>query len=118
MKFIADVNIAQLIIKLLRQASHDVLDIKSVDPEATDTKIIKLAVEENRIILTHDRDFEVLSKYPKYQAGTIIIRLAKADAKYFYARIQEVLTSKSGEELLKALTIIKESGFEIYPYPL
>ena len=46
MKFIADVNIAQLIIKLLRQDSHDVLDIKSVDPETTDTKIIKLAVEE------------------------------------------------------------------------
>lgn len=118
MKFIADVNVAQLIIKNLRQDNHDVLDIKKGRLSAKDTDIIKLAIQDSRIILTHDRDFEVLTKYPKYQAGTIIIRLTKADAEYFYQRLKELLESKAEQELIKALTIITDNGFEIYPYQM
>lgn len=117
MRFIADVNIAQLIIKQLRQHNNDVIDIKKEMLSVKDTDIIKLALQDNRIILTHDKDFEVLTKYPKYRAGAIIIRLVRADAKYFYERLTEVLNNKTEEELLKALTTIIESGFEIYPYP-
>ena len=118
MKFIADVNIAQLIIKILRQNNHDVIDTKEEALSTKDTDIIKLAIQDNRIILTHDRAFEVLTKYPKYQAGPIYIGLIKANTEYFYERLQEVLNIKSEEELIKALTIVTESGFEIYPYPL
>lgn len=52
MKFIADVNIAQLIIKQLRQDNHDMIDIKKegLSVEAT-ADIIKLALQDNRIIL-------------------------------------------------------------------
>lgn len=118
MKFIADVNIAQLIIKRLRENKHDVIDVKKERLSVKDEDIIKLALQNNLIILTHDRDFEVLTKYPRYRAGTILIRLVKADVKYFYERLAEVLSSKNEEELLGALTIITELGFEIYPYRL
>lgn len=117
MKFIADVNIAQLIIRKLRQDGHAVTDVKKENLSVKDNEIIKQAIQANQIILTHDRDFEGLTKYPKYQAGIIVIRLLKADVQYFYERLKEVLDNKSEEGLLKALTIITESGFEIYPYP-
>ncbi len=118
MKFIADVNIAQLIIKKLRQDGHDIIDVKTGKLSTKDIDIIKLAIQDQRIILTHDRDFETLSKYPKYQAGTIIIRLVKADVQYFYERLADVLHHKTEGDLLKALTIITDSGFEIYPYSI
>lgn len=75
MKFIADVNIAQLIIRKLRQDGHAVTDVKKENLSVKDTEIIKQAIQANQIILTHDRDFEGLTKYPKYQAGIIAIRL-------------------------------------------
>lgn len=118
MKFIADVNIAQFIINKLRQDKHEVLDIKKENLSVKDTDIIRLANKHDRIILTHDRDFEVLTKYPKYRAGTVIIRLVKANVKYFYERLVDVLNDRTEEELLKGLTIITESGFELYIYPL
>lgn len=117
MKFIADVNIAQFIIKQLRQDGHSVIDIKKEELSISDVDIIKLALQDNCVILTHDKDFEVLTNYPKYRAGTIIIRLVKADARYFYERVADVLNNKTEKELLKALVIITDSGFEIYPYP-
>lgn len=51
------------------------LVIKKRNPLEKDKEIIELAIKENRIILTHDKDFLTLTKYPKYQAGTVVIRL-------------------------------------------
>lgn len=116
MKFIADVNVAQFIIKQLCLDGHSVIDIKKEELSIEDKNIIHLALQDKHIIITHDKDFEVLTKYPKYRAGTIIIRLVQANAQYFYKRLTEVLNHKTEDELLKSLTIITESGFEIYPY--
>ncbi len=87
MKFIADVNIASKVIRLLRQTGHDVLDIKKLDPITSDTEIIKLAREENRIILTHDKDFLGLTKFPKYQVGMIVIRLNIQNSSHHYKKL-------------------------------
>lgn len=54
MKFIADVNVGQKLIRLLNQTGYDVIDIKKKNPTSPDTEIIKLAKKENRIILTHN----------------------------------------------------------------
>ncbi len=66
MKFIADVNVAQVVIKFLHHAGHDVIDVKKVFPKASDIKIISLASKENRIILTHDKDFFQIWGLDKY----------------------------------------------------
>lgn len=116
MKFIADINITNSVIGYLRQHSHDVLDIKKIDPTISDKKIIEIAKTENRIILTHDKDFLTLTKYPKYQAGTILIRLMKQNSQHFIEKIKQLLKSKVETELIKSLTIITEESTESYPY--
>lgn len=76
MKFIAEVNIAQLIIKFLRNQNFNVLDAKKNLLLESDTKIISLAQQENRIILTRDKDFIELVKLPKYQVPTTVEMLS------------------------------------------
>lgn len=116
MKFIADVNIAQTVITFLQKTGHDVVDIKKSNLKTSDTGIIKLALKENRIILTHDKDFIALTQYPKYQVGTVVIRLKKQNAKYFWEKLQDLIEHQSEEVLSSSLTILKEESADSYPY--
>ena len=116
MKFVADVNIAQSVIKLLRQNGYNVLDIKKQDPKTSDTNIIKLASKEERIILTHDKDFLVLTHFPKYQVGTIVIRLKKLTASHHWKKLQDLLNKRSEDELKKSLTLLTEESADSHPY--
>lgn len=116
MKFIADANIASQVIRLLRQASHDVVDIKKLDPTISDTRIIKLAHKENRIILTHDKDFLGLAKFPKYQVGIIVIRLTNQNASHHYKKLSEVLEKQTEGVLSCSVTIITEESIDLYSY--
>ncbi|MEK7616799.1 MAG: DUF5615 family PIN-like protein [Patescibacteria group bacterium] len=117
MKFVADINIAQKVIKLLRKTGHNLVDIKKLNLTIPDVDIIKLASDEHRIILTHDKDFLGLSKFPKYQVGMIVIRLSVQNAEHHYLKLKEVLEKYSESVLLKSLTILKEDSIEIFKYP-
>ncbi len=116
MRFLADVNITQTLIKFLRSKNHNVLDIKVFDQKISDVEIIKLALKEGRIILTHDKDFEVLSKYPKYHVGIIKIRLKIQNSPHFCERINFLLKQKSEKVLHGSLTILEENSNDSYPY--
>lgn len=116
MKFVADVNIAQKVIKLLRQNGHNVLDIKKQDPQASDINIIKLAAKEKRIILTHDKDFQVLTHFPKYQVATIVIRLKKQTASHHWKKLQDLLNVKDEDELKNSLTIVTEESTDSFHF--
>jgi len=90
MKFIADVNVAQV--------------------------VIKLASKESRIILTHDRDFLGFSKFPKYQAGIIVIRLSNQKTLNHLKKLKQLLEKDTEEVLMSSLTILTEDSIEHYPY--
>ncbi len=55
MKFLADENIPQSIIRQLREQGHQVKDIKKTPKSLTDAQVISLA--HNAIVLTFDKDF-------------------------------------------------------------
>lgn len=116
MKFIADVNITNLVIRYLRKKGHDVTDIKKSNPKASDLEIISIANNENRIILTHDKDFLTWTKFPKYQVGTILIRLMEQNPQHHLKKIKQLLKDKREEELMKSLTVITEGFIDSYPF--
>ena len=58
MKFLADVNIDRRIIDRLRADGHDVLWIADINSELDDISLLRLAWQEEAIILTNDKDFQ------------------------------------------------------------
>ena len=65
MRFLADENISNSLIKTLRSLNHDVIDLKEKKLQGlNDNLLVKKANEENRIILTHDKDFSNISMHP------------------------------------------------------
>src|SRR5215207_7706187 len=57
MKFLADENFPSASIQLLRQSGYDVLAISETSPGVTDQVVLQLAVRQNCVILTFDRDY-------------------------------------------------------------
>lgn len=57
MIFLADENLDFPIISALRNAGYDVLSVLELSPSIDDNEVLKIANNENRILLTSDKDF-------------------------------------------------------------
>ena len=57
MIFLADENLDFPIISALRNAGCDVLSVSELSPSIDDNEVLKIANNENRILLTSDKDF-------------------------------------------------------------
>jgi predicted nuclease of predicted toxin-antitoxin system len=59
----------------LRSSGHDVLTVSESIPGAEDTVVIQLALDEDRILLTEDKDFGQLTyAHSPKTLGVILIR--------------------------------------------
>lgn len=74
--FIADENIAPGVIKFLRESDFDILSVSEEKFNGyDDEKILKLAIKQKRIIITHDKDFGALIHQPnRRHSGVILLR--------------------------------------------
>ncbi len=57
MRFLADESCDFAVVRALRAAGHDVLAIAELTPRAEDDAVTDLAVREERLLLTEDKDF-------------------------------------------------------------
>lgn len=77
MNFLADENFPGPSVNLLHNNQIDIKSISVSHRGASDEQVIKLVIDENRIILTHDSDYgELIFKIGlKPKAGVIYFRL-------------------------------------------
>lgn len=109
MKFLADVNIAQSVINLLRDLGHDVLDSKKEHLLSPDVSIIQIARDENRIILTRDKDYLDLTQLPKYKVAVIFFKLFDQKPDNIISHLQQLLINQDEEVLITSVTTIAET---------
>jgi predicted nuclease of predicted toxin-antitoxin system len=96
MKFLANENISGTVIQELRILGHDVLAVKESMRSAPDDEVLDRAEAENRILLTHDKDFGELAyrRMLPPGGGIILLRLQRKNPESDNRRIVEVLTSR------------------------
>lgn len=77
MKFLANENIPLVTVFRLRNEGLDVASIGLDAPSITDREVLQIAVDENRTIITFDRDYgELIYKYGfRPSAGVIYLRM-------------------------------------------
>ena len=75
MNFIADAHISVAICDFLVRAGHDCIHAERISPGLSDAEILQLAVDQNRIILTSDKDFgELVFRHGFPALGVILLR--------------------------------------------
>ena len=114
MKFLVDENIASSVVRALKNRGANVKMVKDCGlREAKDIRLVEFSRRENRIILTHDKDFVDLFESQRLAFSTIVIRLSDVRPSLVKQVIGEFLDVVSGEDLVNRLVIIEKSGVRI-----
>ncbi|MFQ5751930.1 MAG: DUF5615 family PIN-like protein [bacterium] len=98
MLFLTDANVFVPMVNGLRQAGHDVFDIKERGLQRlSDPELFQLAQSEKRILVTMDKDFSSILLYPPGEhEGIIIAKLyrlkVQAATRIFFDAIKALKT--------------------------
>ncbi|MDA8241975.1 MAG: DUF5615 family PIN-like protein [Nitrospiraceae bacterium] len=87
MKIIADENVFEPIIDYLRSLGHNVLSIRDAGLSGiSDDEVYQRACREARVIVTMDKDFSRMFRFPPERCGGIIV------TKIYGHTVQETLS--------------------------
>lgn len=113
MILLADEGVDKPIVDQLRSSGFDVHYILETDPGSMDEDVLRIANEENRLLLTQDKDFgELVYRLKQVHQGVILIRLGATPA-YEKARIVNYVLVEYAGKLLNAFTVIQANAVRI-----
>ncbi len=93
MKFLVDVGVGKKVENWLKENSFDVLAVRDIDSCAKDLQILQWAKDQQRMIITMDKDFgELVYNSGKLHSGVLILRLEDADGDTKVTAIKKILT--------------------------
>ena len=105
--FFADESCDFIVVRTLRAAGYDVLAVSEKFASASDQEVLKLAVEEKRILLTEDKDFgEWVYAHRKEMYGVVLIRYT-ANLRSKLGEAVNVLVAEHGSDLVRSFTVLE-----------
>lgn len=80
-KFLVDVNIGKKVEKWLLENKYDLKAVRDINPRMMDREILKIAIIENRMVITMDKDFgELVYNSGMSHSGVLLLRIEDATA--------------------------------------
>ena len=117
MNFLADENCAGPVIRALRNAGHDVIAIAEVAAGATDQQVLDRALNENRVLITEDRDFgNLVYAQSRPSAGVILLRFPANTRQAKPATLVEAVAAV-GSRLQNSFTVVEPGRVRISSVP-
>jgi predicted nuclease of predicted toxin-antitoxin system len=117
MRLCANENLPEDCILQLRADGHDVLWIREAAPGSPDTAVLARAREENRLLITFDKDFGelVFRRGAKASNGIVLFLIAQPSASAIAARVAAILASR--EDWSGNFSVVEESAVRMRPLP-
>jgi predicted nuclease of predicted toxin-antitoxin system len=109
MKILADHCVYGKTIRLLKNAEHEVIRLKEVaSPSSDDETVASLAFSINAVLLSNDKDFADIVKYPpKEHRGIIVLRITPQSEEIVHSMLLDFLSHKTKEDILGLLIVIR-----------
>jgi len=117
MRIIANENVSGSVIRALRDRGHDVLSVKESMRSGSDEAVLARAQSEQRVVITHDKDFGELAFRHGLPAtcGVILLRLSGSDPESDSERALGALESRSDWE--GHFAVVEQDRIRIRPLP-
>lgn len=113
MQFLADESCDFAVVRALRTVGHDVTAVKDIAAGATDEEVIRLQLDDNRILLTEDRDFGRLVFASAAQSpGVLYLRFPASTRKALVDTVI-ALVEQEGERLVNAFVVVQPGRVRI-----
>ena len=115
MRFLADENIFPKIIDHLQNLGHDVKSIMEFGlAQATDDKVIDIAISQDRTIITFDKHFGNILRYPpRSLPGIILIRIHPPLLNDIFSALDNLFKHYSLDSFKGKLIVLTTSGYRI-----
>jgi len=112
-RFLVDESCDFAVVRALRSAGFDVVAVAEVVPRALDEAVIELAVLEDRIVLTEDKDFgQLVYGSGRPSSGVILLRFPGRARSSIPEAVLRVV-NEQGARLAGAFTIVQPGRLRI-----
>jgi predicted nuclease of predicted toxin-antitoxin system len=117
-RFLLDECCAPALAQALRSAGHDVRhaleDLRGSDDEA----LIALAVQDERVVVTEDKDFgELVMRHGRALPGLILLRIEPRD-RHLKARRLLALLARDETGLIGSYAVVEVASIRLRPLPI
>lgn len=116
MKFLADENVPQTIIRYLRAQGHDTTDIKRTSHRGDpDQKLLAVSAAEDRILISFDKDF-VAPVYLPQNAAIVILHFPRFRPVDILSKVELLLHALTSKRLKRPYRIfLQEDSVSVLP---
>jgi len=117
LKIKVDENIGRSGVNLLRQAGHDVMTVNEQALSGTaDEVIFQVCASERRTLVTLDRDFGQVPRFPpKQSAGLVVLELGgPATAELLHSRLREFMALAATRSVDGQLWIVEAGRVRVH----
>jgi predicted nuclease of predicted toxin-antitoxin system len=112
-KFLVDVNVGKKVEKWLLENKYDLKAVRDIDPRMIDRDILKIAVSENRMVITMDKDFgELVYNSGMFHSGVLILRIEDANADEKVKTLEKILIEHQ-DKLLNNFCVFQRGKLRI-----
>lgn len=115
MKFLTDENVAISVFRTIKKLGFDVKSVMEIGLESkSDAQILEFALKDNRIIITHDKDFANLFYTNKKHKGIILLKFKKQNPNNISNVLIKIFQSEFKDKLENNIIIISEHKIIIH----
>ena len=114
MKVFANENLFEPIIDYLREIGNDVRSVREGLSGISDDEVFELACKEKRVIITMDKDFSRIFRFPPEKCGGIIVvKIYKRTVEETLKILKKYYKGVSEQDINSNLVIITPDGVRI-----
>jgi predicted nuclease of predicted toxin-antitoxin system len=111
MRLLLDQDVYAVTVIFLIDAGHDVLAVAEIGlSQASDEEILRTAQEQNRILVTRDRDYGNLVFVQLIGTGVIYLRILPTTVNVIHNELARILENYSETELANAFVVVEADG--------
>ncbi len=113
LKLLIDVGVGKKVEEWLRAENYNAKLIRDIDSRMSDVEILKIAMFEERFIITMDKDFgELIYKSKWTHSGVLLLRLEDERAKEKIKAIEAILKNYT-PEIIDKFCVFKNNKLRI-----
>ena len=114
-RFLANVNVEKPIVDFLTKKGFDVKWVANIDKKMPDIRIFDIANNEQRVIITNDRDFGEFTFYQrKTSYGIVLLRVKGQDSSEKVVLLDRLL-DKHANKILNHFVVVTKRKFRFIP---
>ena len=115
MKLLVDVGVGKAVEVWLAGQDHDVKAVGDLNPRMTDDDILLLAVQEERLVITMDKDFgQMVFHTGRAHAGVLLLRMEDARSAEKVQAIQRIFT-RHADSLSGNFCVYQDNRLRVRP---